>query len=83
MSNSPDMKAFEQLSDLIKNFKDLDGRSIQETTYPIESVISKTPKEAVERASYETFLRTNKTIEKDLEKHAQHFVEDMIRKHLG
>lgn len=76
-------KAFDKVKDLIRELENIDGKNIKEITFPIESVISKTPEKAQERAAYETFLKNDKIEEEQIENIAENFLSDMLRKHLG
>lgn len=82
MSNCDD-KGFDNLLDLIKDLKNLDGRDIKETIFPMHSVISKNPKDAEERSNYEAFLRDSKIAEDKIDIIGENFLADMLKKHLG
>ena len=82
MSKSDD-KGIDSLMNLIKDLQNLDGRDIKETTFPMHSVISKTPEAAQERAEYEQFLIDGKMLHDNLDIIGKNFLGDMLKKHLG
>ena len=79
-----DFSGLDKLKSLLSEFKQMDGRDIRDSLFSNDTVISKTPEEAKERGEYEDFLKTGESSsdEQTLNKNAEHFINDIIKKHI-
>lgn len=79
------MGGFKDLKSLLSDFQTLEGRDIRDAIIPNGVVISKTPAEAQKRSGYEDFLKNGQSEpdQNKVEDNLEHFVKDIVRKHLG